>query len=51
MSDTSKNSPNIELTDGIVQKTADDTICFMAWHGEALALMNGLGFVICKKTM
>jgi len=26
MNDTSKNSPNIELTDGIVQKTADDTI-------------------------
>lgn len=24
---------------------------FMAWHGEALALMERHGFVICKKTM
>ena len=24
---------------------------FMAWHGEALTLMKGMGFVICKKTM
>ena len=24
---------------------------FMAWHGEALALMKEQGFVICKKTM
>jgi hypothetical protein len=24
---------------------------FMAWHGEALELMERQGFVICKKTM
>ena len=24
---------------------------FMAWHGEALELMEMQGFVICKKTM
>ena len=24
---------------------------FVAWHGEALALMKEQGFVICKKTM
>ena len=24
---------------------------FMAWHGEALELMERYGFVICKKTM
>lgn len=24
---------------------------FMAWHGEALKLMESQGFVICKKTM
>jgi len=24
---------------------------FAAWYGEALALMKGHGFVICKKTM
>ena len=24
---------------------------FMAWHGEAITLMNEMGFVICKKTM
>jgi hypothetical protein len=24
---------------------------YMAWHGEAITLMNEMGFVICKKTM
>jgi enoyl-[acyl-carrier-protein] reductase (NADH) len=24
---------------------------FMAWHHEAITLMNEMGFVICKKTM
>lgn len=24
---------------------------FWAWHGEAIELMEGKGFVICKKTM
>ena len=24
---------------------------YLAWHGEALALMKGQGFVICKKTI
>ena len=31
---------------------SENTICgFAAWYGEALALMKGHGFVICKKTM
>lgn len=34
------------------KKMSENTLYgFMAWHGEALELMEKQGFVICKKTL
>lgn len=35
-----------------VKAMSENTLySFMAWHGEALELMERQGFVICKKTL
>ena len=38
--------------DDFAKTMSENTLySFMAWHGEALELMERQGFVICKKTM
>lgn len=51
MKDTQPEYEPVKAEDFAKTMSENTIYNFMAWHGEALELMERHGFVICKKTM